>query len=189
VTATNNGLAANLVRLGLIVTLCPSTNSWSRKPCWKDFRNLANVRGEPLLSHPIIGIGDCCARAANGHATAVLTTNAMNSGRFMCFPRARATLGCQEYSISDRGTCVESHAKLGDFSCLQKRTSHSEYRLLACPSAVRVMSALPPEADIKTDRRYVRHSCSGNFARIAAIRRASRPRGGIYHTENARPIS
>src|SRR6516162_1747330 len=43
----------------------------------------------------------------------------------------------------------------------QKRTSHS----------VRVMSALPPEADIKTDRRYVRHSCSGNFARIAAIRR------------------
>jgi hypothetical protein len=133
VTATNNGLAANLVRLGLIVTLCPSTNSWSRKPCWKDFRNLANVRGEPLLSHPIIGIGDCCARAANGHATAVLTTNAMNSGRFMCFPRARATLGCQEYSISDRGICVESHAKLGDFSCLLGVKSGHRIRSVSCP--------------------------------------------------------
>src|SRR5439155_18039120 len=57
-----------------IATWRPSMKPASPKPCWKALRNLAKVRGEPLLRKPMTGRVPSCAPIASGHMVTTPST-------------------------------------------------------------------------------------------------------------------
>src|SRR5262245_5956369 len=50
---------------------------------------VAMLLGDRVLRNPTTGIAGCCARAANGHATAAPASRAMNSRRLIASPKAQ----------------------------------------------------------------------------------------------------
>src|SRR6516162_7529395 len=92
----------------------------------------------------------CCERAASGQVATALPRSVMNSRRLMGFPRQRIS-----HPSTFAGRCgVVRHSKISTpMSALgQKRTLQS----------VRIMSALPPKADIVGSGRE--RSCGANKA-------------------------
>src|SRR5438445_4574847 len=64
-----------------MVTFWPSMKPLSFRPRWNAGTN--GHEGDALPRKPITGIGDCCARAASGHAAAAPPRSPMNSRRLM----------------------------------------------------------------------------------------------------------
>ena len=79
----------------------------------------------------------CCARAASGHAAAVLPRSVMNSRRRMCSPEAK------DHALSERRKLVlcDSNVRFGSLTDI-------------CIAIA--MSALPPKADMCSATRDVR---------------------------------
>jgi hypothetical protein len=72
-----------------MATVLPSTQPSSRKRWRKASTNGLQTEAVVAPRKPIIGnFPDFCARAASGHAAAVLPTNAMKSRRLMAFDHA-----------------------------------------------------------------------------------------------------
>src|SRR5262249_3743495 len=97
----------------------------------------------------------CCARTAVGHMTVAPPRSMMNSRRLIAPPEAQDEASYRFKPVLGKAPPMSA---LG-----QKRTLEQ----------VRVMSALPPKADIRIGSDYVRRSNSGSLAIFAAIRRAS----------------
>src|SRR5262249_12679004 len=121
-------------------------------------------------SNPITGIADCCARVATGQAVTKPTVALMKSRRRIAAPRLRSTPIEANYTRDLRpaewGSGVSLHgSNLGSLmSALgHKRTSED----------VRVMSALPPKADISQPHQNVYFGPEGTSItayRLRAIR-------------------
>src|SRR6516164_10471994 len=101
-------------------------------------------------SSPITGIRGCCARTATGQAVAAPVIPTMNSRRRIAFTKAGLRRIGRDYSRdlppAEWGSRISLHGsnpKTVMSALGQKRTLEH----------VRVMSALPPKADIETRSR------------------------------------
>ena len=77
----------------------------------------AVLSADPSRINPISGIVGCCARAASGHAMAVLLTNAMNSRRLMASPTEVHAGYVEVYINSEDGNCACPLQRPGLCSC------------------------------------------------------------------------
>jgi hypothetical protein len=88
-----------------IVTFCPSTKPLSLSPSRNAVTFRAYPFGDPPLSHPITGIDDCCARAANGHACGGATDKCDK------FPSPHSVAHCQGLRYERNNTFwIENYA-------------------------------------------------------------------------------
>jgi hypothetical protein len=71
-----------------IATLRPTSYPLWLRPARNASVRWANPSARELRRNPITGIAGCCARAASGHAAAVLPNKAINSRRLMCSSQA-----------------------------------------------------------------------------------------------------
>jgi len=147
------------------VTFRPSANPTSLKPCRKARTKCAESSGVVLLRNATTGIGDCCARAASGHAAADPAIPLMKSRRRIAFTEAGLRrIGC-DYSRDLRPAKWGSEVGLQGSNPEPLMSALGQKRTF---SVICVMSALPPKADIPESDWHVR------FVPKADIRHPSR---------------
>jgi hypothetical protein len=95
---------------------------------------IAMLFDDSVLRSPTTGIPGCCARTANGHATAALPSNDMNSRRFIiswCLQRFRTKgwhTSMSQEPVALRDFCPTYMSQMGHF-----RRSQPMLQAFPCP--------------------------------------------------------